>query len=99
VDLPDGVIDSPELFMEAIRLARAMPGTDEEEAQVRRFLQGFFEEIAFKIDYAWKDNERHYRMMFWTGALTGIRIANRGYKKRLEAMVRDSAYHEGKVDA
>jgi hypothetical protein len=97
VDLPDGVIDSPEFFVDAVRLARAMPGTEQDEADNRKFLQAFFEEYAAKIDGNWRDNDRRYRMMFWTGALTGLRIANRGYLQRLKQLAFDSSYREGKI--
>jgi len=91
MNLPDGVIDSPELFMESIRVAAASPGTEQDERDAVIFLHRNFEDLARSIDSSWRDNEQRYRMMFWTGALLGEKVASRGYTRRLERLMHENA--------
>jgi hypothetical protein len=91
MDLPDGVIDSPELFMDSIRVAGAAPGKEQDERDAIIFLEKEFTDLARAIDGFWEGNEKRYRMMFWTGALLGERVASRGYRNRLAQLAYDNA--------
>lgn len=98
MDLPDGVIDSPELFLEVIRVAGCAPGTEQDERDGMKWLARHFAEIAVSVDHAWRDNEQRYRMMFFTGAYVGVKIANEGYKKRLAQLAYNSGMQSPTVD-
>jgi hypothetical protein len=73
VNLPDGIIDSPELYFAAIREKAAMDPQLVDDAI--RVLEEEFLTAIRKIDLDFSKNERRYRMAYFTGALLGARIS------------------------
>lgn len=99
MNLPDGVIDSPELFMEGIRLSHAHPEGEDIEREAIVVLEDIFRDRMRSIDSSWQDNERHYKMVFWTGALLGNQVAFKGYQRRLQQMAAEHAMESGTATA
>ena len=77
VNLPDGIIDSPELYFAAIREKAAMD--DQLVDDAISVLEDECLSTLRKIDADFTRNERRYRMAFFTGALLGARISWRRF--------------------
>ena len=79
-DLPNGVIDSPELFLLAVKIGTG--GLEYREGALE-YLHNKVREDLGRIGAL----GTHINVMaYWTGAYLGLRVANRGYKVRLEQM-------------
>jgi len=89
-DLPDGVLDSAELFFLAIR-EKASAGLDRQMIDdAIKFLQEDFIASMRKIDANWEGNGRRYGMAFWTGAYLGAKVSWHRYLMNLRAKTLDA---------
>src|SRR5262245_46663895 len=84
--LPDGILDSPRLFLDAIRIGT---GGHEFDKDAVLFLEKEFREACAKIG-GLTIQLRKAAMLFWTGAYLGLRVANRAYAKRLEIIAHEA---------
>ena len=78
VNLPDGIIDSAELYFAAIREKAAMDQQLVDDAIA--VLEEECLSTLRKVDADFSRNERRYRMAFFTGALLGARISWRRFR-------------------
>lgn len=87
-DLPEGVIDSAELFLLAIKQGT---GGHEFRQGALDFLEKRIREDLAKIGAT---GSRVNIMAYWTGAYLGLRIANRGYALRMGQLAQEGKEHK-----
>lgn len=83
-DLPNGIIDSPELFLLAIKVGT---GGHEFRTGALEFLEKQIHEDLAKIGAT---GSRVNVMAYWTGAYLGLRVANRGYALRQQQQLQEA---------